>query len=397
MEERRPVREGSPMRVLAIAIAHGFSSEVRVMSTLIGNAPSVDASIVVHSWHGNTDAARRVRDVSGADVYEFDLGWRPSDQGPSRRTRLTLSVLRVVWAFPHLIRIGFRTRPDVVYSSQQKWDCAVASILSMVLRRPHVVHLHYAPGPWLGRFAMRRLRSADLVIGVSEFIKGLAIAAGTSPDRAVAVLNPAPTIPEDAGTSRHRLRAEMGIGENEVAIGNVSRLSPWKGQLETITAFSRLGRDLDHSRLILVGEGEFREELEELVRRLGVTDRVMFLGARDDVPSLLTAFDIFVHPSYGDPCPLAVLEAQAAGLPTVAFDEGGIPEIVVDGETGLLAPNRDPDELAARLQRLISDPQLRDTMGRAAAIRARTTFDPSRAGETFASVVAQIGRTGSSP
>lgn len=364
------------------------------MSTLFGNAPSINASIVVHSWHGNTDAARLVRDSSRADVYEFDLGWRPSDEGSHRGKRVTFSVLRLIRGIPRLIRVGFRTRPDVVYSSQQKWDCAVASIVAMVLRRPHVVHLHYPPGPWLGRFALRRLRNADLVIGVSEFIKGLAIAAGTHPNRAVVVLNPGPTFPEDAGTSRHRLRAEMGIGENEVVIGTVARLSPWKGQLETITAFSRLGKDLDRSRLILVGDGEIREELEEQSRRLGVTDRVVFMGERNDVPLLLRAFDIFIHPSHGEAFGLAVLEAQTAGLPTVGLDEGAIPEIVVDGETGLLAPNRDPDELAARLQKLISDPHLRDSLGTAAAIRAKTTFDPSRAGQTFASALERFGRAG---
>jgi glycosyltransferase involved in cell wall biosynthesis len=99
---------------------------------------------------------------------------------------------------------------------------------------------------------------------------------------------------------------------------------------------------------------------------------------------------LFVHPSYEDPCPLAVLEAQAAALPTVAFDEGGIREIVADGVTGLLAPDRDVDELAHRLIQLIRDPALRSKMGAAAQERARDTFSPVRAGAEFARVIANV-------
>jgi glycosyltransferase involved in cell wall biosynthesis len=168
-----------------------------------------------------------------------------------------------------------------------------------------------------------------------------------------------------------------------VVIGSVSRLSPTKGQIETIRALARLDPDGVHTRLVLVGCGEIEEELRSLAVKLGVADRVVFAGLRNDIPELLGSFDVFAHPSFQDPCPLAVLEAQAAALPTVAFDEGGISEIVTDEVTGLLAPDRDVNELAQRMQRLIDDPELRNAMGAAARDRTSNVFGPARSGSAF--------------
>jgi glycosyltransferase involved in cell wall biosynthesis len=375
------------LRFLGIAVANGFSSEVRVMATLLGEAPAIDAAVVVNTYDGGPEVAPRVRELSGADVHALDLGWRPRVVGGwlERGRRLSAVLGRLVISFPRLLRIARAHRPDVVYSSQQKWDARVASLVAAVLRRPYVMHLHYIPGPWLGRHTMRRLRRGRVVC-VSNFIRDLAIAAGAAPDRVVAVLNPVGAFSQSAMERRSATRDALGVAGDEIAIGFIGRLSPWKGQRETVQAFARLG-DGRRARLILVGDGEIRDELGELATTLGVADRTTFTGLRNDIPELLAAFDVFAHPSYDDPCPLAVLEAQAAGLPVVAFAEGGIREIVADGTTGLLAPDRDVDELAERLARLVDDAELRARMGTAARERATTVFDPARAGNEFARAI----------
>ena len=381
-------------RLLGVAIAGGFSSEVRVMSTMLANAPGIDAALAIHAWDEDRDSVIRVRELSGADVRGLDLGWRPprSRSKAVRARQFAASLFRLLGTSPKLIRFARSHRPDVVYSSQQKWDCAVAAVVAAIIRRPHVIHLHYIPGPWLGRFTTRRLHGGGTVIAVSDFIRERAIAAGTDPTCVVAVLNPVSVFPQAARSERQRVRAGLGIDDSHIAIGFVGRISPWKGQTEAIQALARLGDQASTARLLLVGDGEIVDELRALATSLGVADRVQFTGVRSDVPELLASFDVFVHPSYEDPCPLAVLEAQAAGLPTVAFDEGGVREIVADGVTGLLAPDRNVDELAHRLAQLISDPELRSTMGAAAEKRATTTFSPSRAGAAFARVVAGVPR-----
>jgi glycosyltransferase involved in cell wall biosynthesis len=105
---------------------------------------------------------------------------------------------------------------------------------------------------------------------------------------------------------------------------------------------------------MVVGDGELRAELEELAKPLG--DRFQFLGARDDVPGLLPSFNVFAFPSRFEGLCLAVIEAQAAGVPVVATPVGGIRETVIDGETGWLVPPRDPDALAERISWVLDNP-----------------------------------------
>jgi glycosyltransferase involved in cell wall biosynthesis len=130
-------------------------------------------------------------------------------------------------------------------------------------------------------------------------------------------------------------------------VGNVARLAEQKGQRDLIAAAPHVLERHPDVRFIVVGEGELRDELERLAQPLG--DRFAFLGARDDVPDLLASFDVFAFPSRFEGLCLAVIEAQAAGVPVVATPVGGIRETVVDGETGWLVPPRDVDALAERI------------------------------------------------
>ena len=116
--------------------------------------------------------------------------------------------------------------------------------------------------------------------------------------------------------------------------------------------------------LLVVGEGSRRDALEELAADLGIADRVVFTGRRDDVPAVTAALDIAVLPSYREALGLTVLEAMALSRPVVASDVGGIPEMIEDGRTGLLVPPRDPAALAAAIIRLLRDHPLADTLAR---------------------------------
>src|SRR5690606_23410920 len=98
---------------------------------------------------------------------------------------------------------------------------------------------------------------------------------------------------------------------------------------------------------------------EEHTAHIGLTDRVRFLGAREDVPTVLAAFDIFALSSHSEGLPLAILEAMAAGLPVAATQVGGVPQVVVQGVTGTLCPENDVQALANDLARLAADSQLR--------------------------------------
>ena len=130
-------------------------------------------------------------------------------------------------------------------------------------------------------------------------------------------------------------------------VGNVARLAEQKGHRDLIAAATRVLERHPDVRFVVAGDGELREELRALAAPLG--DRFEFLGERGDVPDLLASFALFAFPSHFEGLCLAVIEAQAAGVPVVATPVGGIRETVVDGETGFLVPVGDPQALAERI------------------------------------------------
>jgi glycosyltransferase involved in cell wall biosynthesis len=154
------------------------------------------------------------------------------------------------------------------------------------------------------------------------------------------------------------------------------RLVPWKGHVTFLQAVSKVleaGKQLD---AVIVGGGpdDYRRTLEELACRLGIKDRVSFLGHRADVRKLLCECDVAVHCSEREPFGLVVIEAMACGLPVIASDVEGPREILQDGVTGFLVPPGNADGYARVLGRLLADPALRAAVGRAAKEAAARRF-----------------------
>ena len=153
-------------------------------------------------------------------------------------------------------------------------------------------------------------------------------------------------------------------------VGCVGRLSSRKNMAMVVRAVAEL-RGLP-CRLVLVGAGEDESLLRDLVQTLGLGERVVFLGQRDDVPRVLAGLDILALSSHVEGTPLAVVEAMLSGLAVVATAVGGVPEVIRDGETGLLAPPGDQPAFTQQLGRLAADPDLRARLGEAARDHART-------------------------
>jgi glycosyltransferase involved in cell wall biosynthesis len=161
-------------------------------------------------------------------------------------------------------------------------------------------------------------------------------------------------------------------------LGLVARLHRQKGLGDLLAAVAWVRERVPDVRLLLIGEGELRDELEAQARALGLSGAVIFAGIRTDVAEIVAALDIFVLPSLWEGTSNAVLEAMAAGLPIVATAVGGTPEVVVDGVTGLLVPPRDPSALAGALVTLLQDADLRHRMGRAGRERVKQYFSLER-------------------
>ncbi|WP_447964963.1 glycosyltransferase [Nitrospira sp. Ecomares 2.1] len=162
--------------------------------------------------------------------------------------------------------------------------------------------------------------------------------------------------------------------QREWVVGTVARLSPEKGIHHLLHAYSVLQARGIALRLILVGDGPQRGELEALAEGLGISSSVEFMGYQENVEIFLSTFDFFVLPSLTEGIPLSLLEAMANGLPVVATNVGGIPEIIVHQESGLLIPPGNPEDIAQALSRLIQDPGEAKRMANNAQNRIRDYF-----------------------
>jgi glycosyltransferase involved in cell wall biosynthesis len=171
------------------------------------------------------------------------------------------------------------------------------------------------------------------------------------------------------------LRADLGFSPEESVVGIVAALRPEKDHATFLRA-ARLVVDVrPDSKFLLVGDGPLRNQLELLCGELGIDSNVVFVGDRRDVPRLLGAIDVFGLSSRTECFPIAVLEAMATGLPVVATNVGGLPEMVIDGHTGFLVPAGDFRGLADRLLEILSNPVLGRGMGWAGRARVQAEFD----------------------
>jgi sugar transferase (PEP-CTERM/EpsH1 system associated) len=174
------------------------------------------------------------------------------------------------------------------------------------------------------------------------------------------------------------LPVEGFSGNGKIVIGTVGRLQEVKDQLTLVRAFAELLRRNSHHRdtlrLVLVGDGPMRAEVEALVQQEGVTEQVWIAGARNDIPALMQALDLFVLPSKAEGISNTILEAMATGLPVVATAVGGNPELVVEGATGTLVPPQEPAAMARAIEQYLLEPQRLREHGQAGRKRIEKEF-----------------------
>jgi glycosyltransferase involved in cell wall biosynthesis len=249
--------------------------------------------------------------------------------------------------------------------------------------RPHVVHFHaggraprtiarvasrakvvahfHSSGVESGHSALgQSTRGADAVIANSY---ATASALG---DTSATVVYPGIVVPP-------RIRRQPQASDS-ITLGTAGRLTPVKGIEFLLEAVSLLSRDGTSIRLDIVGEGAELPRLTRLSEELGLSEAVRFCGWMEDFTALADKWDVYVQPSLGEGFGMSILEAMAAGLPVVASMVGGIPEIVVDGATGILVPPANAEALAESISALAGDPAQRATMGDNGRARAQEDF-----------------------
>lgn len=286
-----------------------------------------------------------------------------------------------------LIQLARRLRalqPDIVHTHLFHADLhgIPAARLAGVKR---IISSRHNDNAFRRRFPYRQInrflwRLTTAGIGISAAITRFAIEVeGASPAQMTTIpygLDSAGAV--DRAAARAALRSELGLPPDTLLAGMVCRLIEQKGVPYALAAFARLAARFPAAHLVIAGEGPLRPVLEAQARDLRLAERVHFLGWRTDTAAIFAALDVFLMPSLWEGFGLVLLEAMAQGIPVIGSAVSAIPEVVANGETGLLCPPRDVDCLAAALGDLLADPGLRARLGAAGHTRLEERFTAER-------------------
>jgi glycosyltransferase involved in cell wall biosynthesis len=307
--------------------------------------------------------------------------------------RLAAGAVRSLPAMAALCRA---LRPDLIHTNMEV--VLDGALIGRALGVPHVMHyrgntldepkLVFDGLTWLWtRLSLR-------VFCISESTAAVFRARGR--DRQVEVLyNPIDLAAFAAAVRVESVRASLGAREGAPLVGTVGRLHPRKDLETFVRAAAEVAAEIPDARFAVVGAADGPEEeaylshLRALAAELAIDARLTWVGARRDIPAVMKAMDVFVLSSRHEGFGRALAEAMAAGLPVVATDEGALPELVADGQAGLLAPAGAPAAFAARIVELLRDPPRRAALGAAAHARSRA-FDGAATAERVLAVYRQL-------
>lgn len=280
-------------------------------------------------------------------------------------------------------RVIREEQPDVIHvnGSQDHWVSAIANRtlgrpVAIARTRHNTYHVHDGLS---NRLLNQRWTDYQIVLG--EIMRArLAAQKAFDPAHMGVVRNGVDAeLFKPNPEARQSARAEFGYADDHVVVGIAARLVKAKGHEFLIRALGQLREDTPQLRLLALGEGGLREDLERLAAECGVADRVLFTGFRDDMPRCLQAMDIATLPSIEcDLSSFVVKEKMAAGKPLVVSDHGGLPEDVDDGVEGFVVPAGTVEPLADALRALANDPAKREAMGQAGRERALQRYTMER-------------------
>lgn len=291
-----------------------------------------------------------------------------------------------------------QSQPDIVHTHLLHADLyALPAAFSVNVR---TVSNRHNDDPFRRRVPLRQLhrwlwRNTDAGIAISAHIAQFCqTVEGAFPDKLFTI--PYGVVYRDRLAERpdakRALWQTLGVADDALIVGMVGRLIEQKGMGYGIAAFAQVAAEHPSAHLVIVGDGALRPQLEAAAAAAGLRGRVHFLGWRDDAARLMLGFDVFLMPSLWEGFGLVLLEAMSAALPIVASRASAIPEIVLDGETGVLAEPQDVDALAAALGQLLTDAPLRHHMGMMGQERLETNFSAARMIEQTRAVYQHVTR-----
>lgn len=361
------------MRILFIHTDTRFRSEYKVHETLVEYCQNPDLEpcfIVGKGPH-----------ISNKNWFCVPMPRTFYDSNAPRLVKWLSTLFFLPGWLYHLMMVARDFKPDVIYSSQHKPDILFAYFVGVFGRIPHVIHLHYPYGTWLGQITQWIIASSKRLITVSEFVRETARLHKVPSEAIHTIVNPLPT-PElvfHSGSCARSIRQEHGWTSSTKIIACVGRITETKGQLDLIKAFATLSECHPDARLLFCGDAsaeglDYKIQILQYVVDHKLSTKVAFAGHVNDISAVLDQADIFCLPTVLEAFGLVFLEAMSESLPVVAYHSGAVSEIVVQGVTGLLSYPDDEEALVKNLSAVLSDPAYAQQLGSAGKDRLDSEF-----------------------
>lgn len=256
--------------------------------------------------------------------------------------------LSIIKAIISIFNIVKREKIDILHCQDATscvFCCYAKKYLNMKARIIwHERGIHYKSYTTMSK---RYISTIDTIVCNSYYERTLLIMNRCPPEKTTVIYN---AIEKQIPTrARYDIRKELGINQNDFVIGTVGRQTWDKGFSTLLTAAAYSKKHIQNLKILLVGDGVERKNLEQLAQKLGIADSVMFTGLRRDIPNMLFAMDIFAIPSWFEAFGNVTVEAMYAKIPVLASRVGGIQEVIQDGINGLLIPAAEPDVWAEKI------------------------------------------------
>jgi glycosyltransferase involved in cell wall biosynthesis/serine acetyltransferase len=309
--------------------------------------------------------------LAGILVIEFD------PKGALFRPRGIYQLLRLAWFF--------LKHPFDVFQSHDLYSTLLGVPAAWLARVPVILSCRRDLSHWWWytprrRALLRHLQNrSNYVIANSEAVRDFLVEQDGFDPKLIRVIRNGVDLEQFASARADRQGLFPRLAANSQLIAVVANMNvETKGHADLIRAAAEVSREFHGAKFLLVGDGAERSRLEAMTQELGLGNSVLFLGRRNDVPSILACCDLFVLPSWAEGLPNSVLEAMASGLPVVATHVGGIPEIIDNGSSGLLVAPKDSNALAKAILQLLGNEELARRCAQSARDRAHAQFGFNR-------------------
>lgn len=370
----------SKTKVLLVDTNDAMGGVVRVHLNLLRTINQARFDVAV-ACLGRGEVFDRFDRIPGIRVYPLETGTKATAEcgGPAGKLRNLASSVTLLKAAFKLARYCRMQHLDVIHTSDKKRALVLVALVHLLTRIPFIYHIHNVYVDYrLNRLALRRAHA--IVANSGDMKRDFIEALGAPMERIGIVYNgldpeeyaPGPPLP---------IRTDLGLADDTVLFGIVSRLAPDKGQDTYLEAAAMVAHENPNVHFTLVGDdkifsdnADYVPRLKSMSESLGIKDRVTFLGYRHDMPDVYRTLDVVVDAAWREAFGMVVIEPMACGKVVIGTDAGGIPEIIDDGVNGLLFAPRNAKALAAAMHRIADDAALRETLGRNARSTVLATF-----------------------